>query len=57
MSMVSVMVGGWDSRKNCSEFTCELVRVFVIWLAINLGDFKFLNAFFDVLFNARGCNR
>ena len=59
-SNVSVVVSticGRDSIKHCSEFTCELVHNFIGWLAIYLGDFKFLEALLDVLFDAHGCNK
>ena len=55
--MVSATVGGQDSIKHCSKFTCELVHFYTSWLAIDLDDFEFLEALFDVLNNAHGCNR
>lgn len=45
VSMVPNTFGGWDGSKHFSEFMCELISVFVDWLHINLGDFKFLNKF------------
>ena len=35
----------------------ELVHVFVGHFSINLGDVKFLEAVFDVLFDTHGCNK
>ena len=57
LSMVSATIGGQNSSKHYSGFTCELVHVFVSWLSIDLGDLKFLEALFDVLLDSHGCDR
>ncbi len=56
VSLVAATIGGQDSRKYCFAFTCELVHVFIDQLAFDLCDLKFLQAFFNVLFDAHSCN-
>ena len=53
VSVITTTIGSSDGSKHCSKFACELVNVFIGWLAIKFGDFKFLKAFFYVLFNSQ----
>lgn len=53
----STTFGGWDGSKHYSEFICELVNIFVGWLAIGLGNLECFESLFDDLFNAHGCSR
>ena len=56
MSVIKSSIGGRVSSEYCS-ITCELVHFVISWLAVDLSNLKFLDAFLNVLFDAHGCNR
>lgn len=54
--IVTTTIDGWIGSKHCPKIKCDLAHIFIRWLVINLGYFKFLEAFFKVFFDAHGCN-